>query len=111
LELVGWESRNRPAESRSNAKVKSPEECVSISLRRLLSLLALWPLLAAPAQAKHRETGFLDRTITLQGVNYKNGRSSFPFTGPASAEMTAYNKPTWALAPRFAARPAKSPRS
>ena len=44
---------------------------MSISLRRLLSLLALWPLLAAPAQAKHRETGFLDRTITLQGVNYK----------------------------------------
>ncbi len=42
-----------------------------ISPRRLFALLALWLPLAAPARAKHRETGFLDRTITLQGVTYK----------------------------------------
>ncbi len=29
------------------------------------------PLLAAPAHARKHETGFLDRTITVQGITYK----------------------------------------
>jgi predicted peptidase len=44
---------------------------VPISPRRLLVLLVFWLLIAVAAHAKHRDTGFLDRTITLQGVTYK----------------------------------------
>ena len=48
---------------------------VNVRLRRLLLLLAcLWigvPVFAKNVFAKNHETGFLDRTITLQGVTYK----------------------------------------
>jgi predicted peptidase len=48
---------------------------VSVRLRHLLLLLAcLWiggPVFAKNVFAKNHETGFLDRTITLQGVIYK----------------------------------------
>lgn len=44
-------------------------EPVRVSPRALLALLIL--LLPIAAQAKKKDTGFLDRTITLQGVTYK----------------------------------------
>jgi predicted peptidase len=51
-----------PFEGRKNLAVFS-----KIPLTLLLFVL----LLASPAQAKKHETGFLDRTITLQGIEYK----------------------------------------
>jgi predicted peptidase len=42
-----------------------------ISRPKLLALIIIGLSVAIPAQAKKRETGFLDRTITLQGVTYK----------------------------------------
>jgi predicted peptidase len=44
---------------------------VPVSLRRLLAFLALWLPIAGPACAKKYDTGFLDRTISLQGTDYK----------------------------------------
>lgn len=40
-------------------------------IRTLLALFLVALSVAAPAKAKSRETGFLDRTITLQGTVYK----------------------------------------
>lgn len=42
-----------------------------VSPRRLLAFLMLSQLVAAPAYARKHDTGFLDRTITVQGANYK----------------------------------------
>ena len=42
-----------------------------ISPRQLFAFLIMWMTIAIPAHAKHHDTGFLDRTITLQGVTYK----------------------------------------
>jgi predicted peptidase len=39
--------------------------------RKLLAFLILWLPIAAPGLAKSHDTGFLDRTIVLQGVTYK----------------------------------------
>ncbi len=44
---------------------------VAFSSKRLLTWLILWLVVAVPAQAKKHETGFLDRSITLQGANYR----------------------------------------
>jgi predicted peptidase len=44
---------------------------VPISPRKLFVFLAFCLPLAVPAYAKRHDTGFLDRTITLQGVTYK----------------------------------------
>ena len=43
---------------------------VSVSLRKL-AFLILWLPIAVPAQAKNHDTGFLDRTVALQGATYK----------------------------------------
>jgi len=84
---------------------------VLVSPRKLLAFLAPWLSIAVPAHAKNHDTGFLDRTIALQGATYKyqvfvprighlikNGRSYFSFTVPVNAATTACNRPTWALA-------------
>lgn len=42
-----------------------------VSLRRLLAFLVLSLPIAGPAYAKKYDTGFLDRTISLQGTDYK----------------------------------------
>ena len=39
--------------------------------RKIPAFLILWLAVAIPAHAKNHETGFLDRTITLQGTTYK----------------------------------------
>src|SRR5258705_14018339 len=57
-------------------KSKSPEESVPVLSRRSLPLLTVWLITfwliaVASAHAKSRETGFLDRTIALQGNTYK----------------------------------------
>jgi len=39
--------------------------------RKIHAFLILWLAIAIPAHAKNHETGFLDRTITLQGTTYK----------------------------------------
>ena len=39
--------------------------------RQIPAFLILWLAIAIPAHAKNHETGFLDRTITLQGTTYK----------------------------------------
>jgi hypothetical protein len=44
---------------------------VAVFSRLLLILLLLGLLIAVPADAKKHETGFLDRTISFQAVNYK----------------------------------------
>jgi predicted peptidase len=44
---------------------------VAFSSKRLLTFLILWLAFAAPAHAKKHETGFLDRSITLQGATYR----------------------------------------
>jgi predicted peptidase len=44
---------------------------VLVSPRRLLPFLILTQLVAAPAYARKHDTGFLDRTIAVQGTNYK----------------------------------------
>jgi predicted peptidase len=47
------------------------EELVPVFPRALFAFLLLPLLLAAPARAKKHETGFLDRSLTLQGTTYK----------------------------------------
>jgi predicted peptidase len=44
---------------------------VPVSVRSLLALILLWVLPAVPAFAKKHDTGFLDRTLTLQGATHK----------------------------------------
>jgi predicted peptidase len=44
---------------------------VPVSPRKLVAVLALWLSIAVPAHAKQHDTGFLDRTIVLQGTTYK----------------------------------------
>jgi predicted peptidase len=44
---------------------------VPVALRRLLSVLIFFFIIAVLAHAKAHETGFLDRTITVQGATYK----------------------------------------
>ena len=39
--------------------------------KRLITFLFLCPLAGLPAYAKKHETGFIDRTITIQDVNFK----------------------------------------
>jgi predicted peptidase len=42
-----------------------------VSWRVLIAFLSLYLLIPVPARAKKTDTGFLDRTLTLQGVTYK----------------------------------------
>lgn len=42
-----------------------------VSPRKLLAFLAPWLSIAVSAHAKNHDTGFLDRTIALQGATYK----------------------------------------
>jgi predicted peptidase len=42
-----------------------------VSWRVLIAFLSLYLLITVPAHAKKSDTGFLDRTLTLQGVTYK----------------------------------------
>ena len=80
-----------------------------VSPRRLLLFLIvmLSPLVAAPAYAKKHDTGFLDRTITVQGITYKyqvfvpdnwNSHQKWPviffFTAPANVATMACSKRT-----------------
>jgi predicted peptidase len=51
--------------------VQSSEDFVPVSPRKLLALLISWLAIAGPAYAKKYDTGFLDRSITLQGSAYK----------------------------------------
>jgi predicted peptidase len=44
---------------------------VNVFLRALLAVLALCLFVPLPAQAKKHETGFLDRTTSIQAVTYK----------------------------------------
>jgi predicted peptidase len=44
---------------------------VPVASRRAFGLLIFWLAIAVPAHAKSHETGFLDRTITLQGTTYR----------------------------------------
>jgi predicted peptidase len=44
---------------------------VTVFFRALLAFIALCLLVSLPAQAKKHETGFLDRTTTIQAVSYK----------------------------------------
>lgn len=39
--------------------------------KRLFTFLIFWLAIAAPARARKQETGFLDRSITLQGATYR----------------------------------------
>jgi predicted peptidase len=55
----------------SRAKVWSSEGLVPVASRKLVALLAFSFLIAIPAHAKNHETGFLDRSITVQGTTYK----------------------------------------
>jgi predicted peptidase len=55
----------------THAKVQSSEELVPVLPRKLLAFLVLWLPIAVPAHAKNQDTGFLDRTIALQGDTYK----------------------------------------
>jgi predicted peptidase len=47
------------------------EELVPVSSRKIHAFLILWLAIAVPARAKSHETGFLDRSIVLQGTTYK----------------------------------------
>jgi predicted peptidase len=44
---------------------------VAFASRKLLGLFICWLAIAVPSHAKSHETGFLDRTITVQGATYK----------------------------------------
>jgi predicted peptidase len=44
---------------------------VPVSSRKIHAFLILWLAIAVPAHARNHETGFLDRTIVLQGTTYK----------------------------------------
>jgi predicted peptidase len=44
---------------------------VALFSKRLITFLFLCPLAGLPAYAKKHETGFIDRTITIQDVNFK----------------------------------------
>ena len=44
---------------------------MAVFSKGMVAFLFLYLLITAPAHAKKYETGFLDRTITLQGVHYK----------------------------------------
>jgi predicted peptidase len=55
----------------THAKVQRLEDFVSILLREPFVLLLLSSLMVIPARAKKQETGFLDRTIAVQGTTYK----------------------------------------
>jgi predicted peptidase len=52
-------------------EIRTSEELLPVRPRKLLALFILTLPIAASAFAKSHETGFLDRTITLQGVTYK----------------------------------------
>jgi predicted peptidase len=52
-------------------KVPKPEKFVACRQLKILILCIVLMFLAVPARAKNRDTGFLDRTITLQGTVYK----------------------------------------
>jgi predicted peptidase len=55
----------------SGCKLSHYGQAVDVFSRLLPVFLFLCLLTAVPADAKKRETGFLDRVITLQGINYK----------------------------------------
>jgi predicted peptidase len=55
----------------THAKVLGSEGLVPVASRQLLGLLIFCLPIAVPAHAKNHETGFLDRTITVQGATYK----------------------------------------
>lgn len=44
---------------------------MTVSPRKLLAFTILWLSMTTPAYARRHDTGFLDRTITLQGTTYK----------------------------------------
>ncbi len=44
---------------------------MAVSSRKLYTLLILWLAIAIPARARNHDTGFLDRSIVVQGTAYK----------------------------------------
>src|ERR1700756_5994541 len=55
----------------THVKIKSAEELVAVSSRKIYTLLTLGLAIAIPAHARNHDTGFLDRSIVLQGTTYK----------------------------------------
>src|SRR5580704_15388541 len=55
----------------THARVLGSEGLVPVVSRKLLLLVIFYLLIAVPARAKNHETGFLDRTITVEGTTYK----------------------------------------
>ena len=44
---------------------------MAVSSRKIYTLVILWLAIAIPARARNHDTGFLDRSIVLQGTAYK----------------------------------------
>jgi predicted peptidase len=55
----------------THVKIGIAEELVAVPSRNIYTLLILWLAIAIPAQARSHDTGFLDRSIALQGTTYK----------------------------------------
>jgi predicted peptidase len=55
----------------TRVKIESAEELVAVSSRKIYTLLTLWLAITIPAHARNHDTGFLDRSIVLQGTTYK----------------------------------------